>query len=363
MTASVHLGDVAEIRNAGRRTLRPVDVHSHRGPYPYYGGGEEGQGVYDYTHDGTNLLLGARHNAVSGDGMLVVKPVDGKVWVGEEYNVVHPADGVDARYLAYVLGATPAAPYLDGEAFSHTLPRGNVEAIRVPWGMPEAREELVRFTRAADDEVSAAEDVARLLGAMGDELYRSALGDEALRPKVMFSELAVMNMGSGSFGSFQREPTDEKPYPVYGPDGVGGFTDDALCSDCIVVTPQGAYARAHWVEGPVAAMRHVCCIGAADSAVPLPFLLFALRHVGIRDTFSIRTSLKVGKVENLVKVEIPLMTRDEREGLSAELEPVARAMAAASARAEATRRLRKCLLGGLVAGEMDVDRLLGREDG
>lgn len=168
----VRFGDAIENFDRKRIPLSTTQRESRRGIYPYYGANGVIDYVDDYIFDGNYLLLAEDGNTVvNSDGYPTVHRADGKFWVNNHAHVFKSAEGIDQRFLFYVLKKTNFRSVVTGAA----QPKINQENMNgVMLSVPELpiQSKIADVLGAYDDLIENNRRRIALLEKMSRELYR-----------------------------------------------------------------------------------------------------------------------------------------------------------------------------------------------
>lgn len=147
--------------------------------------------------------------------------------------------------------------------------------VRVPPLAVQAR--VVSVLGALDDKIAANSRTALAALELADALFDKAAGSGPAQP-VRLGDLVHLRYGKALPAS-RRVPG---PVPVYGSGGVIGTHDQALAAGPgIIVGRKGTAGAVYWSQRDFFPIDTVFYVDTAHAGVPLEFLFFALRRLGL----------------------------------------------------------------------------------
>ena len=154
---AVDLYNVCTMKSGEGITSKRVDNCS---PYPCYGGNGLRGFTTRYTHDGSFALIG-RQGALCGN----VVPAEGQFFASEHAVVVSARQGVDIRWLTYVLGRMHLNRYSESSA----QPGLSVsKVLKLPLAFPPIESEQCVIATALSDADTLLDGLDRLIAKKRD---------------------------------------------------------------------------------------------------------------------------------------------------------------------------------------------------
>ncbi len=154
---AVDLYNVCTMKSGEGITSKRVDNCS---PYPCYGGNGLRGFTTRYTHDGSFALIG-RQGALCGN----VVPAEGQFFASEHAVVVSARQGVDIRWLTYVLGRMHLNRYSESSA----QPGLSVsKVLKLPLAFPPIESEQCAIATALSDADTLLDGLDRLIAKKRD---------------------------------------------------------------------------------------------------------------------------------------------------------------------------------------------------
>lgn len=220
----VKLGDVASNLD---RLRKPVTAKDRiPGPYPYYGANGVQDWVDDYLFEGDFVLLGEDGSVIHEDGTPFVHWAAGKIWVNNHAHILTVLDAqLSLRFLFHALKNTDVSNFVTGGT-QLKINQKNLNRIPIPLPPREVQDAIVErldaFTKlieSLDSEIALREKRF--------EYFREQLLNLDESDGVEYVELGsvctrILAGGDKDKDTIkgQKEPTEERPYPVYS-NGVG----------------------------------------------------------------------------------------------------------------------------------------------
>ena len=153
----VNLDNVCTMKSGEEITSKRIDNYS---PYPCYGGNGLRGFTTRYTHDGSFALIG-RQGALCGN----VVPAEGQFFASEHAVVVSTRQGVDIRWLTYVLGRM----HLNRHSESSAQPGLSVsKVLKLPLAFPPIESEQHAIATALSDADTLLDGLDRLIAKKRD---------------------------------------------------------------------------------------------------------------------------------------------------------------------------------------------------
>ena len=154
---AVDLDNVCTMKSGEGITSKNIDNCS---PYPCYGGNGLRGFTTRYTHDGSFALIG-RQGALCGN----VVPAEGQFFASEHAVVVSARQGVDIRWLTYVLGRMHLNRYSESSA----QPGLSVsKVLKLPLAFPPVESEQRAIATALSDVDTLLDGLDRLIAKKRD---------------------------------------------------------------------------------------------------------------------------------------------------------------------------------------------------
>ena len=154
---AVDLDNVCTMKSGEGITSKKIDNYS---PYPCYGGNGLRGFTTRYTHDGSFALIG-RQGALCGN----VVPAEGQFFASEHAVVVTARQGVDIRWLTYVLGRMHLNRYSESSA----QPGLSVsKVLKLPLAFPPVESEQSAIASALSDVDALLDGLDRLIAKKHD---------------------------------------------------------------------------------------------------------------------------------------------------------------------------------------------------
>ena len=295
------------------------DRVARKGPYPLYAENCMKYGIDDYAIEaGGTVMVSAIGQVVTSAGTLVAMLEPGRCSASEHVHALIPHDPADAAYLWRVISTSPhAARSVTGSAQLRQLGGGALVSTPIPWPSREQRDAFVARLEEFDQEKARLSDLVPELYAKADAAFVEqvvATSDE----RTPVSEVCRFERGTDVPATLRA---NDKPVRVEGPSGILGHCDEALSEEPLVaVGPSGRRLLSHYVDEPSHPIAEMAYVTQGGCDVPLPVLLFALRHAGLPDRLRVNGKV-VGTmgltIDGLGDVELALGTEQARADLCA----------------------------------------------
>ncbi|MGP9615227.1 restriction endonuclease subunit S [Brachybacterium sp. AOP42-B2-9] len=223
---------------------------------------------------------------------------------------------VESEFLYYLLSSDAFFAYNMQHAKGAKMPRGNKAAIlnyRIPVPPLEVQREIVRildkFTQL-EAELEAELEARRVQY----EHYRRELlsGGEAASGRIIpLGEIFEMRAGTHiKAAEISDEPTEEKPYPCYGGNGLRGYVSSYNYDESVIfVGRQGALCgNVHRAEGKIYATEHAVVV-TPKVAVDMSWAFHKLTEMDLNQykTKSAQPGLAVGRVKQVEAQYVPIV--------------------------------------------------------
>ncbi len=342
--SSTQVKDVCDLVDDRRIDLTLSEWAQHKGPYPHYSDDCSRQYVDDYTFEaGGTVMVSAMGQVVSGaTGRLICALETGRCSAGKHAHALVPHDPKDAAYLWRALSTSPtAANYVMGSPQLRDLSGPSLLAMRIPWPDAATRRSYVLAQDELDQRRATLTAHLADLYARGDAAFAQTLG-ASQAPAVPLGQAAQVRRGT-NVNIKLRGP--DKPVRIEAPSGVIGRCDEALTQgESLVVGPSALHLVAHLVDEPCHPLEEVAFVeGGGD--LPLPVLLFALRHAGVGDTSAEgRKQAALIRLDDLPQLPLSLGTAEERRQVLPQLRSVASQLEEAQRALDRERELRVSLV-------------------
>ena len=315
----VRLGEVCRLAGDLQVRMAMSDRVARKGPYPLYAENCMKYGIDDYAIEaGGTVMVSAIGQVVTSAGTLVAMLEPGRCSASEHVHALIPHDPADAAYLWRVISTSPhAARSVTGSAQLRQLGGGALISTPIPWPSREQRDAFVARLEEFDQEKARLSDLVPELYAKADAAFVEqvvAASDERTR----VSEVCRFERGTDVPATLRA---NDKPVRVEGPSGILGHCDEALSEEPLVaVGPSGRRLLSHYVDEPSHPIAEMAYVTQGGCDVPLPVLLFALRHAGLPDRLRVNGKV-VGTmgltVDGLGDVELALGTEQARADFTA----------------------------------------------
>jgi type I restriction enzyme S subunit len=269
--------------------------------------------------------------------------------------VIQANQGINLRYLCYVLAETDISGYLSGST-QPKLTQAAMNAIDVRLPEQSYQNSVVSILRALDDKIDLNREITRAIDALAMATYESALSSDS-RSTAIGAIAAFHNRGRVPLSSRQRT-IFRGPYPYFGANGVidhvaeyrfdGSFV--LVGEDGTVETAQGAPV-AQYVDGQFWVSNHAHVL--TGTAVSNELLLVALRAADVHPyvTGAVQPKLSMGNLKRL-QVELPGPT--SQSAVEQRLRTYFWRIRAAERESRILADLKNVLLPGLISGEIRV---------
>ncbi|NKE09753.1 MULTISPECIES: restriction endonuclease subunit S [Kocuria] len=313
------------IRGSG---LQKADLREEGVPAVHYGQIHTFYGVYaTETKSFTDPVIAAKlRHAQPGDLLIATTSEDddavakATAWLGDS-DVVLGGDAyiyrheLDPKYMAYFFQSS-SFQYQKRRFISGTKVRrvsgASLEKIRIPVPPLEVQREIVRvldkFTQL-EAELEAELEARRAQYAH----YRRELlsgGDAASGRMIPLGEIFEMRAGTHiKAAEISDEPTEEKPYPCYGGNGLRGYVSSYNYDESVIfVGRQGALCgNVHRAEGKTYATEHAVVV-TPKVAVDMSWAFHKLTEMDLNQykTKSAQPGLAVGRVKQVEAQYVPV---------------------------------------------------------
>ena len=321
------LGQVGEfIRGSG---LQKADLRDEGFPAVHYGQIHTFYGVYaTETKSFTDPEIAAKlRHAQPGDLLIATTSEDddavakATAWLGgtgvalsgDAYIYRH---NLDPKYMAYFFQSTSFQDqkrrFISGTKVRR-VSGASLEKIRIPVPPLEVQREIVRVLDKFT--VLEAELEAELEARRAQyEHYRRELlnsGDAPGGRMIPLGEIFEMRAGTHiKSAEISDEPTEEKPYPCYGGNGLRGYVSSYNYDESVIfVGRQGALCgNVHRAEGKIYATEHAVVV-TPKVAVDMSWAFHKLTEMDLNQykTKSAQPGLAVGRVKQVEAQYVPIV--------------------------------------------------------
>ena len=239
-------------------------------------------GIDDFgIESGGTVMVAALGQVLTSRGTLTATLERGRCSGSEHVHALVPRDRADAAYLWRVLSTSPqAAHHVTGTVQLRQLSGAALLSVRIPWPDSSARASFVRALDELDADADRAAGVIPTALRAADEAYAGEVASTA-GCRTALSEVCALHRGTDVPASL-RSPDGHAR--VEGPSGGLDRCEEALAEGAaVVVGPSARRLLSHYVSEPSHPIAETAYVTAEDSSLPLPVLLFALRHAGLLD--------------------------------------------------------------------------------
>ncbi len=158
-----YLKHCARVTDWGRLRLTAGEIATRKGPYPYYGRGNEIARIDDYSFTEKSMLVGCRGAVSTFEGKFFILIAQGKYSVSELFHIVLPAES-DFEYIRLVLEARDAARYVKGPKEAPAIDLGDLCNVLLPWPRKEIRDAYVFACKFCEE--TNLHEIESLIGAL-----------------------------------------------------------------------------------------------------------------------------------------------------------------------------------------------------
>jgi type I restriction enzyme S subunit len=197
----------------------------------------------------------------------------------QQVNAVVPDEATVSReFLYYLLTAhAPRIAQVASGSATQIVTKRQFERLRVLLPPRAEQVRIAGFLGPLDDKIAANQRAARTALELAEAMYDRLVSDVPSVP-CRLGDLAELRYGK-ALPAASRRPGR---VPVYGSGGVVGAHDLALVSGPgIVVGRKGTAGAVHWSQRDFFPIDTVFYVARAADDVPLEFLFFALRRLGL----------------------------------------------------------------------------------
>jgi type I restriction enzyme S subunit len=362
----------------------PVKEADRRaGPYPYYGASGVVDHVDNYLFDSEYLLIAEDGENLRTRNTPVAFLAREKFWVNNHAHIVRGNSEADTRFLMYALSSADISGYLTGSTMPK-LTQGNLN--RIPLLTPSLPEQraIAHILGTLDDKIELNRRMNETLEAMARALFKSwfvdfdpvrakAEGRDPGLPKPLAdlfpdsfedSELGEIPKGwevgtldrLTSIQGGKQLPTEEcRPsgtYPVYGANGIMGYTEKTTHQGCVIAFGRvGAYCGSiHWVY------RGAWINNNASAVEPTRWPEFVLESMLNIDFDTMRTGSAQPFITNNSLAAAPVLQPHAAvlDAYCANVRPLRLKQVAAKEQCWVLAALRDALLPKLISGKLRV---------
>ena len=380
------LGFMVECLDGRRIPLNSEERAELQGDIPYWGANGVLDRLQNWLFDEPLVLLGEDGAPFFAPNKTVAFAVSGQIWVNNHAHVLRPR-GIDHSFLTHLLNVTDYSAYVDGST-RDKLTQNKMNSIPVPLPPMEEQREIAAFLDRETERIDSLIAKKRLLIERLQE-YRTALitrtvtrglPPQAARaagldpsPRLKPSGVEwlgdvpehwstrqlrrIANLNAG-YGITSDEIESEGYFPVFGGNGIRGFTDTYTHEgEFVLIGRQGALCgNVHMARDKFWASEHAV-VAEASRDVNVPWLRFVLDAMNLRQysAAAAQPGLAVDKINGL-SVSVPPET--EQHAISEFLGRAnARIDELASRVDDAIERLqeyRTAIITAAVTGKIDV---------
>lgn len=243
------LGEISKFLDGRRKPIKESDRLKMKGKYPYYGASGIIDYINDYIFDEDIILLGEDGENIVSRNLPLAFKVSGKCWINNHAHVIKPNHLTNIDFLTQYLDSISYIKYNTGTA----QPKLNQEVCRtIPLNLPTLPEQtkIANFLTAIDEKISQLTQKYDLLvqykkGVM-QQIFSQKMrfkGDDG-REFPQWEEKQLGDLCStfkSGLGITSEKISDSAEYPVYGGNGLRGYTNTYTHDDFFVlIGRQGA---------------------------------------------------------------------------------------------------------------------------
>ena len=260
------LREIVEIHNTKRVPLNGRDRERRQGSYPYCGANGIVDHIDDFRFDGEYVLIAedGGHWGKQESSSYIMR---GKFWVNNHAHAVRAIPDVTTNeFLSFMVNYLNIQPFIGGDARGK-LTKAILEQLGIPLPpLPEQKKIshiLSTVQRAIKQQERIIQTTTELKKALMHKLLTEGLRNEpqkqtevGLIPKswevVEIGDVFKFTSGKTKPKDTSREPTAEQTIPVYGGNGVLGYSAQSLLNeDVLILGRVGEYCGCAHLTKPI----------------------------------------------------------------------------------------------------------------
>lgn len=304
----------------------------------------------------------AIHKMDGGFGAIGISDSEGKV--SPVVNLYQSAY-CDLRYVKYFLLATASSGYIKSlqkgiRERSVEFDHARFSNFYIPFPTREEQERIANYldaeTAQIDELVAELDSYIRLSELRKNKIIRRTLNTAESTTKPIFT-IASINSGDVIPG---EDIQDSGPYPVFGGNGLRGYTDkNNQTADRVLIGRQGALCgNVHLAKGPLFASEHALVVSPIDDAdINLNWLALTLSalELGHLSQASAQPGISASEVLRQRIPDVSLERQDEiAEQTTTEISKISAMAAACQELRELLVKRRQVLITDVVTGKVEV---------
>lgn len=174
---------------------------------------------------------------VGNPGTTVVVTSEFQGWnAARAIGVLKLKDPTDAIYLSYSLSTLYSKYQIDSflnTTVQPTLNLGELKMLQIPWPIKAIRNAIAEVLNSLDEKIHLLNRQNKTLEELAETLFRQWFMESSLSKEMMMGEIAKITSGK----SLNRSEFFENGcYPIYGSNGVIGWTNSYFSEEKIIIT-------------------------------------------------------------------------------------------------------------------------------
>ncbi len=200
------LGSIVTFLDNLRKPVTASD--REEGDFPYYGANGQQGTINGYIFDEPLVLLAEDGGNFDDPTRSIAYIAKGKYWVNNHAHVLRPNQGMDLRYLYWVLAFYNVMPFIKG-ATRAKLTKTDACKIPVPFPLLETQKRIVELLDRAQALIDKRKEQIALMDQLIQSLFYDMFGDPVTNPKGWdvkeFGKYIESIIGGKSVGGEVRE--------------------------------------------------------------------------------------------------------------------------------------------------------------
>nr|AGC72449.1 type I restriction-modification system, specificity subunit S [uncultured bacterium A1Q1_fos_493] len=345
-----NLEELADIHNYVRVPLSKMQRDEKQGQYPYYGASGIIDYIDEYLFDGEYVLISEDGENLKSRQTPIAFKATGQFWVNNHAHIVKGKQPWLNDLLIYFFQNLDLSPYITG-AVQPKLNKENLLSIPISLPKNEIEQQAIAAVLSSlDDKIDLLHRQNKTLEALAQTLFRHWFVDGA--ENNVFDTLE--SLGDFSNGKSRPPQVENGPIPIYGGNGILGFTDIYNSEgESIVIGRVGAYCGSLYFENRPIWVTDNALLATPKRADFSKYLFYLLLSLNL-NSMAEGSSHPLLTQKLLNSIEIPVHTETAILQFNEVVEPMFAKRFKNLSQIKTLEVLRDTLLPKLMSGEVRV---------
>lgn len=299
-----------------------------------------------------------------------IRPYFKKIWLADKNGgcsndvlVFRAKDGVDPKYLYYVLASDTFFEYSMATSKGTKMPRGDKKALmeyEVPNYKLEDQEKIARLLSCLDSKIQLNTKINKNLEQQAQTIFQERFQHQDNLPEgwktMTLADVSIMSAGGDKPNTISSHKTSECQYPIYSNgisnDGLYGYSSDyKFDTESVTVSARGTIGFVCLRHIPYTPIVRLVTLIPHTNLVSAKYLYLWLKSIPIHGTGTTQQQLTV---PDFRKTEIIVPSESEMRSFTDTVTPFYQQIWANQDESTKLADIRDSLLPKLMSGEIDV---------